>query len=564
MSVSARPPDGFVIGVDFGTLSGRAVVVRVARRRRGRQRRYTRTAWRHGPVAARRRAARCRPTGPCRTRTTTATCCGSRPAALAASGRRPGEVIGIGTDFTACTVLPDPRRRHAAVRAPRAAPTARTPTSKLWKHHAAQPQADRINALAASAASPGSPGTAGKISVGVAVRQGAAAARGGPGDLRARRTAGSRPPTGSSGSCTGVRRATCAPPATRPSTRTAATPRADYLAALTRGFAEFVRDKLDDHAAAAGRTGRRADRQAAALDRAAARASPWPSATSTPTSRPRPPQAVEPGRLVAIMGTSTCHVMTARAGRGAGHVRRGRRWHHRRPLGLRGRARAASATSSPGSSSTPSPPSTATRPPSEASPARAADRAGGRPTGRRRTAWWRWTGTTATGRCWSTTTCRAARRADPGDAAAGDLPGADRGHRLRHPHDHRGLRDGWRAGATSSSSPAACSRTRCSCRSTPTSPAARCGSSGPTQGPALGSAIHAAVAAGAYPDVRAAVEAMGRCRPRRLSARRRPAPTPTTRLYAEYPRAARPLRQGGGNDVLHRLRQDPVTRPGRR
>jgi L-ribulokinase len=32
---------------------------------------------------------------------------------------------------------------------------------------------------------------------------------------------------------------------------------------------------------------------------------------------------------------------------------------------------------------------------------------------------------------------------------------------------------------------------------------------GSEQGPALGSAIHAAVAAGAYPDVRAAAEAMG-------------------------------------------------------
>ena len=38
------------------------------------------------------------------------------------------------------------------------------------------------------------------------------------------------------------------------------------------------------------------------------------------------------------------------------------------------------------------------------------------------------------------------------------------------------------------------------------------------QGPALGSAIHAAVAAGAYPDIHAASAAMGGCRPRRLPA----------------------------------------------
>jgi L-ribulose-5-phosphate 4-epimerase len=39
------------------------------------------------------------------------------------------------------------------------------------------------------------------------------------------------------------------------------------------------------------------------------------------------------------------------------------------------------------------------------------------------------------------------------------------------------------------------------------------------QGPALGSAIHAAVAAGAYPDVATAAHAMGRVKPRRLPAR---------------------------------------------
>ena len=52
---------------------------------------------------------------------------------------------------------------------------------------------------------------------------------------------------------------------------------------------------------------------------------------------------------------------------------------------------------------------------------------------------------------------------------------------------------------------------------------------GSDQGPALGSAMHAAVAAGAHPDIRAASEAMGSVRARRLRARRARAPTPTTR-----------------------------------
>lgn len=61
---------------------------------------------------------------------------------------RPEQVLGIGTDFTSCTVLPTradgtplcfekrwQKNPHAWV--------------KLWKHHAAQPEADRINTIGA-------------------------------------------------------------------------------------------------------------------------------------------------------------------------------------------------------------------------------------------------------------------------------------------------------------------------------------------------------------------------------------------------------------------------------
>ena len=60
---------------------------------------------------------------------------------------RPEKIIGIGVDFTACTMLPVKNdgtpllqidkfhnNPHAWV--------------KLWKHHAAQPEADRINQMA--------------------------------------------------------------------------------------------------------------------------------------------------------------------------------------------------------------------------------------------------------------------------------------------------------------------------------------------------------------------------------------------------------------------------------
>ncbi len=69
------------------------------------------------------------------------------PAVVKDSGVSPDDVIGIGIDFTACTMLPidasgqplcfDPKwekNPHAWV--------------KLWKHHAAQPEANRINEVA--------------------------------------------------------------------------------------------------------------------------------------------------------------------------------------------------------------------------------------------------------------------------------------------------------------------------------------------------------------------------------------------------------------------------------
>ena len=97
------------------------------------------------------RRDRCRRTGRCRTPRTTATCCATRcPAALAAPASTRPQVVGIGIDFTACTVLPALADGTPLCELPelRDRPHAYV---KLWKHHAAQPQADRINALAARA-----------------------------------------------------------------------------------------------------------------------------------------------------------------------------------------------------------------------------------------------------------------------------------------------------------------------------------------------------------------------------------------------------------------------------
>jgi L-ribulokinase len=69
------------------------------------------------------------------------------PQALAQAGAKPEEVVGIGVDFTSCTVLPtDARDQPLCLRGEFSADPNAWP--KLWKHHASQPQADLINQVA--------------------------------------------------------------------------------------------------------------------------------------------------------------------------------------------------------------------------------------------------------------------------------------------------------------------------------------------------------------------------------------------------------------------------------
>jgi L-ribulokinase len=70
------------------------------------------------------------------------------PEALRAAGAPKSAVVGIGVDFTSCTVLPVDSSGSPLCLDARWAPR-RNAWVKLWKHHAAQPQADRINAAAA-------------------------------------------------------------------------------------------------------------------------------------------------------------------------------------------------------------------------------------------------------------------------------------------------------------------------------------------------------------------------------------------------------------------------------
>ncbi|MDO3679712.1 ribulokinase [Paenibacillus ehimensis] len=87
----------------------------------------------------------------------------SVPAVVRHSGIDPADIIGIGIDFTSCTMLPVDASGEPLCLKPE---WHEHPHSwvKLWKHHAAQPEADRINRIAAERGEAFLPRYGGKLS----------------------------------------------------------------------------------------------------------------------------------------------------------------------------------------------------------------------------------------------------------------------------------------------------------------------------------------------------------------------------------------------------------------
>jgi len=139
----------YVVGVDFGTESGRAVIIQVAD---GRELGSSVYRYANGVIdehlPAPHEDVRLAPEWALQDPDDyLRTFQEAVPSALAASGVEPADVIGVGIDFTACTMLPTRADGTPLSSLPelRAEPHAWV---KLWKHHAAQPEADRINATA--------------------------------------------------------------------------------------------------------------------------------------------------------------------------------------------------------------------------------------------------------------------------------------------------------------------------------------------------------------------------------------------------------------------------------
>jgi L-ribulokinase len=300
--------DKYTIGVDFGTLSARAVVVRVDD---GREMASAERVYEHAvltrslPVGDVRLPAEWALQVPEDYRNALRT---AVPQAVSLAAVDPRDVIGIGTDFTSCTMVP--------VRAD-GTPLCELPAfanrphayAKLWRHHSPQAQADRINAVAADRKEPWLSRYGGSISsewefakaleildqdpeVYHAIDHWVEAA-----DWIVWQLCGSYVRNACSAGYKGI-------------LQDGRYPTRDFLSALDPGFTDFVGTKLAHRIGHLGHV-------AGGLTEQAAR---W---TGLPAGLPvavgnvdahvtaAAADCLESGQLLAIMGTSTCHVMNS-------------------------------------------------------------------------------------------------------------------------------------------------------------------------------------------------------------------------------------------------------------
>ncbi|MFY0407532.1 ribulokinase [Solicola sp. PLA-1-18] len=298
----------YVVGVDYGTLSGRALVVRVSD---GAELGTAVHEYAHAvvtdtlPVGGRRLPPEWALQVPQDYRDVLRH---AVPAAVAAAGVDPADVIGVATDFTACTMVPTladgtplseveafADRPHAYV--------------KLWRHHAAQGQADRINELAAARGEAWLPRYGGLISSEWEFAKGLQLLEEDPevyaamdhwveaADWIVWQLCGSYVRNACAAGYKGI-------------LQDGQYPTADFLAALNPDFASFVDDKvahrIGELGAVAGTLTAEAAGWTGLPEGIAVAVGNVDAHVTAPAA-----QATGPGQLVAIMGTSTCHVMSA-------------------------------------------------------------------------------------------------------------------------------------------------------------------------------------------------------------------------------------------------------------
>jgi L-ribulokinase len=300
--------ESYVIGVDYGTLSGRAVVVRVSD---GVELGSGVLDYPHAvmddTLAA--TGAQLPPEWALQVPSDYVDVLKQAvPAAIREAGIDPARVIGIGTDFTACTMVPTladgtplnevegyADRPHAYV--------------KLWKHHAAQSHADRINALAEERGEEWLARYGGLISSEWEFAKGLQLLEEDPelyglmehwveaADWIVWQLTGSYVRNACTAGYKGI-------------LQDGEYPTREFLGALNPDFASFAEDKVAHEIGQLGSAAGTLSAEAAAWtglpEGIAVAVGNVDAHVTAPVAR-----AVEPGQMVAIMGTSTCHVMNS-------------------------------------------------------------------------------------------------------------------------------------------------------------------------------------------------------------------------------------------------------------
>ncbi|MGI5118417.1 ribulokinase [Marinactinospora thermotolerans] len=297
-----------VIGVDFGTLSGRAVVVRVSD---GAELASAVCPYKHGVISQ---------TLPGSTRRLPPDTAlqlpedyrevlrRAVPEALAASGVAPDQVIGIGTDFTACTVLPVTAEGTPLCELPDYTDRPHA-YPKLWKHHAAQPEADLVNQVARERGERWLARYGGRISSEWEFAKALQVLREDP-EIYERTDRWIEAADWIVWELCGRETRNVCTAGYKGIHQDGAWPDRGYLAALHPDFAGFVEDKLAHPLSQlGGRAGGLTSRAAewTGLPEGIAVAVGNVDAHVTAAAA----RTVAPGQMLAVMGTSTCHVMNS-------------------------------------------------------------------------------------------------------------------------------------------------------------------------------------------------------------------------------------------------------------
>ena len=300
--------DTYVVGVDFGTLSGRVVVVRVSD---GTELGSAVSVYPHAviddvlPGSGERLPPEWAlqvPTDYVHVLRTAV------PEAVRIAGVDPAKVIGIATDFTACTMVPT---LADGTPLSETADFASSPHAyvKLWRHHAAQGQADRINALAADRDEPWLGRYGGLISSEWEFAKGLQILEEAPevyaamahfvelADWIVWQLCGTYVRNACTAGYKGIY-------------QDGTYPSREFLGALNPGFAGFVEDKLEHEIGQLGGPAGTLTAEAASWTGLPEGIVVAVGNVDAHVSAPAA-QAVDPGQMVAIMGTSTCHVMSA-------------------------------------------------------------------------------------------------------------------------------------------------------------------------------------------------------------------------------------------------------------